>query len=537
MDSATIRRRYDSLVSQRKTLDNTFQVIEKYVVPFRGEFFKPMDSEHEVEWRRRLIFDSTAIQSADLLTSKISSSITSPHIRWFELKFRNNELKKSNEALVWLEEVQNRIWYSLVYESDFNSEAPEIYLDLVCFGTSIMFEEELDEEEWKGIAFTAIPVRDSYFEYGSDDNVLRFYRRLQFTRLQLEDKFPDYDFADFEEDENADVDIKHEVIFCVYQRDKKEATTKMKPENRPWGYKYILHNSAECLDEGGYYEMPSYVTRWKKTSGSAWGHSQAMICLSDILQLNEVTAQTSEARAKEIDPPMKTTERGLISDLDLMPGGLTVVTDMDELDRLLDPNPTLFQADQEKADLKQSIERSFYIDKIQLKESPVMTATEVVARTQQIIEQFAPTMGRLQADLLDPLMENTYRILERNGRLPELPPELSEIMSVAEIEVDYISPIPMAMKGQMLNAIITFFGHVANFAQIKPEVLDIINDDAFVREMADAAGVPARLLNDEADVEAIRELRAQKQEAMDKIAAAQGVADVQKTVSESNEAQ
>ena len=54
-----------------------------------------------------------------------------------------------------------------------------------------------------------------------------------------------------------------------------------------------------------------------------------MVCLSDIKQLNETVAMTSEARAKEIDPPMKTTQRGLIGDLDASAGGLTMVQDMD----------------------------------------------------------------------------------------------------------------------------------------------------------------------------------------------------------------
>ena len=65
MDGSTIRQRFDALWAQRKNLDDIFQVIEKYVVPYRGEFFKPMTSDLEVEWRRRYIYDSTAPVSCD----------------------------------------------------------------------------------------------------------------------------------------------------------------------------------------------------------------------------------------------------------------------------------------------------------------------------------------------------------------------------------------------------------------------------------------------------------------------------------------
>jgi hypothetical protein len=60
VDGLSIRNRYDGLKSQRDTLDNTFEVIEKFVVPYRGDFFKPLSSMGEIRWRRREIFDSTA---------------------------------------------------------------------------------------------------------------------------------------------------------------------------------------------------------------------------------------------------------------------------------------------------------------------------------------------------------------------------------------------------------------------------------------------------------------------------------------------
>ncbi|GAG80016.1 unnamed protein product, partial [marine sediment metagenome] len=208
--------RFDSLHSQRKTLDNTFQIIEKYVLPYRGEFFKPMTTMLEVEWRRRKIYDSTAPVACDLLASQIHSNLTSPSIRWFELRFRRDEINDTQGAKEWLELVQNQVWQTLL-ESDFNMEIAETYLDLCGFGTAILFLEELDEENWNGVTFTAIPVRDAYFEYGADDNVLRVYRRLQYTRVQLEDKFPDHDFEAVIG--ASDVDEKHDVIFCVYKRD------------------------------------------------------------------------------------------------------------------------------------------------------------------------------------------------------------------------------------------------------------------------------------------------------------------------------
>lgn len=515
LSAEEIRKRFDALWSQRQNLNDTMQAIEKYVVPYRGDFFKPNSSEYEVEWRRRMIYDSTAPVAADLLASQIHSNLTSPSIRWFELRFREQAINDQQEAKEWLDAVQNRIWQTLL-ESDFNMEIAETYLDLVSFGTAILFEEELNEQDWEGVTFTAMPVRHTCFEFGADDNLLRFYRRLQFTRLQIADRWPDFDMSELP-GSDEDVDTRHDIIFCVYQRNNKNPSNRMAPNARPYGYKYVCHHSGQELEEGGYYDMPAFVVRWKKVSGSHWGHSPAFIALSDILQLNEVVAQLSEAREKEIDPPMKTTERGILGDLDLRSGTLTVVAEMDELDRLLQPNPGLFQGDAEIERLQQSIRSTFYIDKLELKESPQMTATEVMVRYERMQRQFAPTLGRLQADLLDPLIELTFRTLQRNGMLPPVPEGFDNLI----LDIEYTGPIPRAQRNEQAQNVSVWVGELAGLSQVMPDILDVPDTDAVARELAIDRGVPAKLLKTEDEVKQVRQERAEQQQAMQQLQMAQ----------------
>ena len=504
MDGSEIKRRYDELHSLRQTLDSTLENIQKFVVPYRGDMFKPEASEFEVEWRRRGIYDSTAPIAADLLASSIHSNLTSPMIPWFQLRFRENALNEQQELMEWIERVQDQIWQALV-ESDFNMEIAETYLDLVSFGTAILMQEELSDTEWEGITFTAIPVRRSYFEHGADDKVLRVYRLLQYTKLQLEDKFPDADFSEMTDDP----DTKHDVVFAVYKRDGvTNIQPKMAPEARPWGYKYIMHKSCATLEEGGYYEMPAHVVRWKKTSGSRWGHSPAFVALSDIMQLNTVVEMSSEARAKEIDPPLKTTERGIIGDYDTSAGSLVTVGEMDEMDRLLPPHNWLV-ADAEILRLQESIRSTFYVDKLELKESPAMTATEVLARLDKQQRQFAPTLGRLQADLLDPLITWTYDALVRRGVIVA-----PEGLDLADIDIEYTGPIPRSMKNEEAQGTSLWVGELAGLAQAIPDILDIVDTDRLARGLGFARGVPANYMKSEDEVAQMRQERAEAQQAM-----------------------
>ena len=530
MDGESIRLRFDSLVAQRKTLDNTFQLIEKFIVPYRGEFFKPETSMLEVEWRRRQIYDSTAPVACDTLASKLHTGITNPFLPWFELKFRNDDLNRDQAAKEWLEDVQNRMWQA-IQESDFDREIAEIYLDTASFATAILFREELSEEEWQGITFSAKPVKDTYFEMGADDNLLRTYSRLQYTKIQLKDKFPDYDFEDISDEVDDDnVDERHDVIFCIYKRNNvktQNATGTVAPKARQYGWKYILHASAEELDEGGYYEMPASVVRFKKVSGSQWGHGPAFVCLSDVLQLNEVVSQTSEARAKEIDPPMKTTERGVIGDLDLNPGTLTTVTDMDELDRLLPFNPFVM-SDVEIERLQNSIRSVFFIDRLELKESPAMTAYETAVRKQLMMENFAPTLGRFKADLLDPTIEGIYAMMGRAGQLPEAP----EGLEFSELDIVYTGQIPRMQMNDKAQGISRWIAEIANLTPVIPDLVDVVDTDKVGRELGYDLGVSADLMRPKEEVASIRQQRAEAQQQMMQLEALKQAGEAGKAVGE-----
>jgi hypothetical protein len=494
-------------------MDDELQTIERFVVPYRGEFTRPLTSENEVWWSRSSIYDATAPVSANLLASQMHGNLTSPSQRWFSLRFRDEDMNTNQAAKEWIEDTEERLWQTLL-ESDFNNEAAEMYLDLVSFGTScVMMEEKSDIlDEWDGIDFTTVPMADIYFEPGADTMPLRVYRRLRYTSLQLRDRFGDNLPSAIAEAED-DVDRKYEVVFCVYPREDSEdadITKPLKPEARPYGYKYILHDGGEELEEGGYYHFPAMIIRWNKVAGARYGYSPAMIALSDILQLNTVVAQTSEARAKAIDPPYLTTERGIFGDLDLTPGGLTYVTDLDEI-RALESASRFDQADAEIERLQQGIRSTFFIDKLELKDSPQMTAYEVQVRYERMLRLMAPTLGRLQKDFLDNVVENGVGILGRSGQLKEMPEELEN----ADLDIEYTGPLPRAQKGEIAVGIDGWMNALSQRAEFFPEALDIVDVDQAERTRAELMGVPAKALKPQNEVDEMRQERADKQEAME----------------------
>ena len=317
---------------------------------------------------------------------------------------------------------------------------------------------------------------------------------------------------------NSDTSEKKEVVFCIYPREGyKDIKTnkKLSSLNRPYGHIYFMKNDGHRLsEEGGYYEMPAYVPKWRKTNDSMWGNSPAMLVLSDIKTLNDLVELTLSQLAKVVDPPSFVTERGLLSDLDLEPGGLSVIRSKDDYWQY--QSSAQFQPGELKIErLQLAIRRAFMVDQLELKESPAMSATEANIRYELMQRLLGPTLGRLKSDLFDPMIERTVKILFRAGQFPEMPPLVQELEG--QFDIEYTGPLAKAQRAQTALAMEDWSMRIIELAsqmgQASPEkaeqILGVADWDKFVEELADIKGIPPSVLTDKN----VRAIEKQKREA------------------------
>lgn len=511
MDAKEIAKRFRKLSSERSNIESTWQLIEQFIAPYRGEFFDDNNGEGSIDWKNRELYDSTAIKASNTLASSLHGSLTSPAYKWFSLRFRSDDLNANKEAKVWLEDTENRIFHA-IQQSNFNLEANECYLDLVHFGTSVIVEEIEDEE----IVFKTVPTKECFFEMDAKGGVCALYRRFKYTPVQIIDKFgknavPDYIKTKAEAASTERIDV----VYAITKRElgkKYEYDGPLAPEKRPYEAKYILLQSAEDIGTPqGYYEMPAFVPRWRSTSESKFGNSPSMLAMPDILTLNQLYEMFLKALEKVVDPATLTTERGLLSDLDLAAGGLTVVRDVKDLVPF--ESRARFDVTQMSIeDLRMSIREAFYVDQLELKNSPAMTATEVSVRYELMQRLLGPTLGRLENDFLSPLIQRTFNIMLRAGKLADLPDVLAN--SGADWDIRYTGPLARSQRVDQAAAVERWLGTVGALAEIKPEALDIVNEDEIARDMADVLNVPAKYTNSKEQIESARQARAQQQAQM-----------------------
>lgn len=149
-----------------------------------------------------------------------------------------------------------------------------------------------------------------------------------------------------------------------------------------------------------------------------------------------------------------------------------------------------------KNDLQDSIRETFFMDQLQLKESPAMTATEVNARFQLMQRLLGPTLGRIQSDFLDPLITRTFNILYRYGMIPDVPEQLAQ----TEMDIQYLGPMAKAQRFEASQKLDQLMANVGAVSEIYPEARHIIDPIEFMREKADALGTPANVLNSNAKI-------------------------------------
>lgn len=520
MDNQRLIAEYKRLKSERSNVEATWDIIAQLIMPYRGHFFTDARSESTIDWRiGQQVFDATAIIGAQTLAASLHSSLTSQSIRWFDLKWGNKDLDSDNECRQWLENAATKM-YDELQASNFDLEISETYLDIVGYGTSVIFEEVTDEKKGS-INFQSIPIEQAYFVQGHDGRAIRVYRKLMWTVDQIHDKFGDSLPVSMAKQikEKKTTESKYEVVYCIFKREDKaenDGKTVLADSERPFGYKYILAEDGFLFKEGGYYEMPAFVPRWRRTNDSQWGNGPAMIALPDTVTINKLVEMVLKAAEKVIDPATLTTERGLLSDLDLGPGGLTVLREIGEL--VPYESRAKFDVSQLRiSELQSAINRVFYVDQLQLKDSPAMTATEVQVRYELMQRLLGPTLGRMKTDFLDPLLERTFKIKFRSGELGELP---SKVTQEDVMHIEYTSPFARAQKMDTARSVMEWLAYLGTYAEIYPELRDLPNIDKIGRGLAALTSVPAEFINDERSVKSKRKEREEQQQQMANAAAA-----------------
>lgn len=500
---------YEDTKSLRRNWDTTWAEIADYVVPSKDQIFTDKFHKTKGDEKNDHLYDGSPEHFNELLASALHSMLTNPAGQWFSLTTNKEEVDNDPEVKKYLQLLVRNI-HDFLNNSNFQTEIHEFYIDLGSFGTGAILVVEDTEDIFR---FLSIPIFELHVLENSKGIIDTVFREDTISVRKAFERFGEDAFGEFAEELKKDFNKPVRTVHIIMPRTDIEFG-KLNKRNKKFASIHVWIDRDIILKESGFDENPYIISRWIKSSGETYGRSPAMKSLPDIRMLNSMMQTTIRSAQKTVDPPLMIPDDGIMGRVNTIPGGLNSYRSGTE-DRIF---PLLTGGDigiglEMLRDVRDRIKQAFFIDQLQLKEGPQMTATEVNQRVEEQLRLLGPILGRQHFELLKPLIARLISIMGRKKVLPENPPPILAVKD-GQLNVFFSSQIAKAQRVADATNVQRFIESSAVAIQIQPNAADIINSEEIIKLNARLFGVDQRIFREDSEVEEIRQDRNNEEEAM-----------------------
>jgi hypothetical protein len=498
-------KRLQKLQNERRNFDNHWNEVIQLVFPsLSNTLFQGDLPANRGEKRNTLVYESTAVQSNDLLASALHGMLTSPSSFFFSLTTGNAQLDAVDSVRLWIDDSVAAM-HGVLNNSNFQTEIHEVYTGLGSIGTALM---RIEEDKDFIARFLSRPIFEAWIAENYQKVVDTIYRVTRSPWRQVEQEFPEA-VAAMPRDLYQKLEKKDDEIQMLHVVEPPDSDEKDTYAVKGFKFQscYILKDEEYVLQEGGFNEFPYVVPRWNRILGEVYGRSPAMKVLPDIKMIQEMMKTTIRGAQLTVAPSLQVPDQGIILPVKFQPNGINYYR-AGTTDRI-EPIQTNARVDfgiQMMENIQARIREAFFINQLQLNTGPQMTATEVAQRTEENQRLMGPVLGRQHFELLRPLVERLFGICLRRGGVFRAPP--AELHG-KPLQVKYISQIARAQRSNELSALTRTLSVVAPIAQAQPEILDRLDGDQIISDVGNISGLPAKWFRNEKTVKTLRESRAQ----------------------------
>lgn len=493
--------------------------LHSQVIPHRGRF--PDEGTAE---QASLV--NSNINNAPLLSlrkgaSGLTSAMTPSGLPWFHLAFAEPELDNVTGARAWLDAVERRVGTALS-RGGFYQAIHACNQELIGYGAMLLYSEQdgaLDESGfWQSrIRFECIPVGSFCVALDAGGELEAVSRSLLFTARDMEKRFGRDRLSRQAQDAlNREPYKTFEVMHVVRRRDMRNSG-KADNRNMAFGSWFYERGGEDVLRESGYVEMPYFYSTW--TAGTTpYGFGPGDEALDEIRTLNAMEKKVLIGLDKTIDPPMRT-PMSFRGRLNTMPGASNPMSTADR-DGVAPLYETHFM--QGIAAVQQKIDRvearcdeillgRVFADPFLDQLPKGVTATAVIAQRQQRAQLMGPAVAAYEPNVLSRVIYRVISLLDMSGELPLLPEALEGLISLPRslVDIDYISPLSQSLRRGGAESTQALVMDTLRVSAAKPDVLDKIDLDKAVDEMARGVGAPGTILRSAEEVDALRKSRAE----------------------------
>jgi hypothetical protein len=452
-----------------------------------GEEFRPGKNPHE------RLFDGTAPDAVEQLAASLLAELTPPWSAWFGLIPGRDVAPLERGLLAEGLDAATLATQSHFDRSNFAVEIHQAFLDLITVGSATLLFEEAPLGELSAFRFSAVPMAEIYFEAGVNGQIDGHFRERRLPIDLLCTRFPG-------------VELPKSLRAGTGQAEERAATVveAVLPAGRGFAYLAMLAGEPDgpmLLGSGHFEHSPFLSFRWNKGAGEVYGRSPVMTVLPDVKTLNKAVELTLKNASIAVTGIWQADDDGVLNpaNIRLVPGaiipkavGSSGLTPLQAPGRF-DISALVLD------NLRARIRHSLLVDRLGPVQGGRMTATEVLVRSNEMTRLLGATYGRLQAELLTPLLVRAIAILARRGEVPEL--------TLDGRTVDYQCKSPLA-RLQARQDVQNTMMWVESTTQMGPDAEQTVDVPATARWLGDRLGVPGHLMRDLAPTQTLLDLAA-----------------------------
>lgn len=475
----TLFTRFESANRMRKNWESLWQDCYDFTLPQRGGFSY---DQRPGAARVDKIYDATAMDAVDQLAASMLGNLTPSWSQWFGLKPGPDLTPAEAEKLAPILEKAAKTIQDHFDRSNFAVEIHQCYLDLIVGGTASLYFEESDPGSFSAFRFSAVPLKNVVLEESESGFLEGTFRTLSLTLDQMIERYVTADIpSNLLKTAERDPQAKFKILEAVL----------------PDGLVYMYHacliedkGNPVLLASGRFESSPFISFRWVKSPGEIYGRSPVMKALPDIKTANKVVELVLKNASIAVTGIWQADDDGVLNpaNIELTPGSIIPKAIGSKGLQPLEM-PGRFDVSELMLDsLQARIRHALLTDRLAPIAAPRMSATEVLERSAQMSVLLGATYGRLQSELLTPLIKRAFNILRRRGEIPDIS------LDGRLVVVDYRSPLARSQGQRNVQNTLSWINSALSMG---PEAAATVNLPQAVRFLGDALGVPNDLIRKE----------------------------------------
>lgn len=474
------------------------------------------------------VYDPTAIEDSRRMADGLLSALIPAGEFFFKFNVsKDNPGGVTEDYKMYLDKGTDKLHRSM-FASNYMLQMGETLRSLVVFGTGNNYSEWTIKTG--GLNYIDYDVGRYQTLVNSAGQVDTMILKFPYTALQAKEKWGDK-VGEQVKAALANIKTENNVFWFIHLVRPRKKRNRILTDfmNMPWEAIFVGVKDKNIIDEGGFPEFPFHVPRWSTTSGESHGRGVGTEILPQVRVLQAQMCDFIEMGNKYSNPPREVLE-SFDGEFDVTPGAHNDVVDLPTSKVIEFGGQGAFVITKDILEMQREVIHSAFYKNVF---TPITGLTgdrrnelEIRERILEGLRMIGQPVGRIQSELLEPQITRSFKLLVRNGEIPEPPPGLQLV------EIEYLGLMANALSSGQARGFQQAAAVADGMSEIFPDAKDNLNSDEGFRDLARSLGAKAEHLNTPEERDAIREERArlaQEQKALEMAqAAGQGYKDTSK---------